>query len=457
VIGAGPSGLTAAKALTDRGVPFDCFERGPRLGGLWAYGNPTGTATAYRSLRINTSKARTELVDHPMPEDYPDFPDHAQIARYLESYAERFGLLERIDVGVEVERARRVAEGIWEVVLEGGERRFYDALVVANGHHSDPLWPEPPIPGKFDGTQIHSRDYDAPEPFEGRRVVVVGLGNSALDIAVDLGPVAARTFLSARRGAHILPRRLAGVPTDQVELRAPAWLPSPLRARLGGLLFMRALRAAPRRPEDFGLPAPDHQLHQAHPSQSDEVFEAITAGQVEPRPGLAALEGDRVRFADGSVEPADAIVYCTGYRVSFPFFSPELISAPGNDLPLYRRIFHPDLESVFFAGLVQPIGPTIRVAEAQSKLIAAHLSGAHALPPRRQMRRRMERERRRMARRYLRSPRHTMQVDFVPYMAAIDRELRAGALRARRRGYRPAVEPRAARRYARASPSAQAA
>jgi dimethylaniline monooxygenase (N-oxide forming) len=437
-------------------VPFDCFERGERVGGLWAYRTRRGSPTAYRSLRINTSRARTELADHPMPTDYPDFPDHRQIASYLESYAERFGLLERITLETGVEGARRRADGIWEVELETGETRFYDALVVANGHHSEPLWPQPPVPGEFAGTQIHARDYDAPEPFAGKRVVVVGLGNSALDIAVDLGPVAERTFLAARRGAHIIPHRLMGMPSDQIELLPPRWLPSWIRARLGGLLFMRALRREGRRAEDYGLPAPAHKLHQAHPSLSDGIFEAIAGGEVEPRPGLVELEGETVRFADGSAERVDAIVYCTGYRVSFPFLDPELVSAPGNELPLYRRIFHPELDSVFFVGLVQPIGPTIRVVEAQAKLVAAHISAAHALPPPGRMRRTIERERERMRRRYVPSPRHTMQVDFPTYMGAIERELRAGGRRARRRGYRPPLEPRAARLYARASPAAQA-
>jgi dimethylaniline monooxygenase (N-oxide forming) len=457
VIGAGPAGLTAAKALADRGIPFDCFERSSRVGGLWAYGNPEGTPTAYRSLRINTSKARTELEDFPMPASYPDFPDHEQIARYLEAYAQRFGLMDRINLDTEVVEARPDANGTWQVMLSDGQVRHYDAIVVANGHHWHPRWPEPSAPGAFSGTVIHSRDYYAPERFAGQRVVVVGLGNSAMDIAVDLAPVAARVFLSARRGAHILPRRLRGRPLDQVELMAPAWLPWWVRERISGALVTTGLRREARRPQDYGLPVPSHKLHQAHPTLSDEIFDALASGDVVACSGLAALEGDRVRFDDGSTEAVDAIVYCTGYRTSFPFFDPRLISAPGNDLPLYVRIFHPEHPGVLFAGLVQPIGPTIRVVEEQARLIAAHLSGAHALPPAARMRRRMQRERDRVRRRYIPSARHTMQVDYPAYMRAIATELRAGARRARRRDYRPSVEPRAALKYARASPSAQAA
>jgi hypothetical protein len=277
-----------------------------------------------------------------------------------------------------------------------------------------------------------------------------------MDIAVDLCSVAERTFLSARRGVHILPRYMLGRPMDQVELLPPRWLPGPVRDKLAGVLFEIGRRRSARPPEAYGLPRPQHRPDQAHPTVSDEVFDAIAAGLIEPKPGVAALEGDSVRFDDGSAECADAIVYCTGYRVSFPFFEEDYVSAPGNDLPLYRRVFHPDVDNVFFIGFVQPIGPTIRVVEAQAKWVAAHLCGAYALPSRERMERRMRRERRRMFRRYVASPRHTMQVDFRPYMTGIARELRAGRRRARRRGYAPPFEPKAQRTWARHSPSAQA-
>jgi hypothetical protein len=189
---------------------------------------------------------------------------------------------------------------------------------------------------------------------------------------------------------------------------------------------------------------------------SDEIFDVIEAGRVIPKPAIAALEGDAVRFEDDTVERADAIVYCTGYRVSFPFLDPDLISAPGNDLPLYERVFHPEIDSVFFVGLVQPIGPTIRVVEAQAKWVAAHLCGEYALPDRERMLRAMVRERDRRLARYVDSPRHTMQVDFGPYMRGIERELQTGARRARRRGYSPPLEPKAQRALARPSPSAHA-
>lgn len=444
VIGAGPSGLTAAKALQDRGIPFDCFERSGRVGGLWAFGNPRGTPTAYRSLRINTSKARTQLEDLPMPTEYPDFPTHFQIAAYLEDFADRFGLRDRITFDTAVERADLHGDGTWRVTLEGERTRSYDALIVANGHHWDPLWPDPPFPGHFDGVETHARDYVGPEGLEGKTVVVVGIGNSAMDIAVDVSRVAARTMLSARRGVHILPRRLLGRPLDQVE----TMVPRPLGPALGGRLTGLALRAGYRlgripRPQAYGLPAPDHPLQAEHPTVSDEIFEQIEAGAIVARPNLAELAGREVRFEDGTSERTDLIIYCTGYRVSFPFLDPGLISAPGNRLPLFHRVFKPDTPSVFFIGLAQPIGPTVCLVEAQSKWVAAHLAGAYALPSREQMERAIAAEEERTRRRFYESPRHTMGVDFWPYLREIRRELRRGRRRAGSGGYARALVARA--------------
>jgi dimethylaniline monooxygenase (N-oxide forming) len=440
------SGLTAAKALQDRGVPFDCFERSGRIGGLWAFDNPRGTPTAYRSLVVNTSRERAQLEDLPIPADYPAYAGHEQIAAYLESYADTFGLRERITFNTAVERADLGADGSWTVRLEGGDSRAYDALVVANGHHWDPLWPDPPFPGVFEGREIHARDYVDPEGLEGKTVVVVGLGNSAVDIAVDVSRVATRTILSARRGVHILPRKILGRPLDQVELL----IPRRLRPRFGGRLTGMALRAGFRTgripmPQAHGLPAPSQPLGRAHPTVSDWIYGQIESGAIVPRPNVSRLAGREVRFEDGSSAEADLIIYCTGYRVSFPFLDPGLISAPGNDLPLFHRVFKPDLPSISFVGLAQPIGPTIRLVETQSKWVAAYLAGAYALPGREEMEAAISADREHGRRRFYASPRHTMQVDFWPYLRQIERELRRGARRAASNRYAPPLKARDSR------------
>ncbi len=244
VIGAGSSGIAVAKALHDRAIPFDCFEMSDRVGGLWIFRNRTGRSPAYRSLRTNTSRERTAYADFPMPPDYPDFPHHSQMAAYFDAYVDRFGLRERITFNTAVAHAARLASGRWRVTLGTGEAREYDALIVANGHHWEPRWPEPPIPGRFAGAVLHSHDYiDPGEPVDthGKRVVVVGMGNSAMDIACELSApgVAERVYLSARRGAWIVPKYLFGRPLDRLGVTHPL-VPLPEFAVCGGRVGIRA-------------------------------------------------------------------------------------------------------------------------------------------------------------------------------------------------------------------------
>jgi dimethylaniline monooxygenase (N-oxide forming) len=442
VIGAGSSGIAAAKALHERGVPFDCFELSDRVGGNWVFENTNGVSSAYRSLHINTSRERMEYADFPMPGDYPDFPHHTHIARYFDDYVDHFGLRERITFETGVEHAHRGSDGVWEVRLRTGEERRYDALLVANGHHWDPRWPEPPFPGKFSGAQIHSHHYIDNSPLRGRSVLVVGIGNSAMDIAVESSLVARRTFISSRRGAYVLPKYLFGRPLDQV-LVSPLTPLIPWPARR--TLLMAMYRIGVGRVEDYGLPKPDHRIGEAHPTISADFVNRLAHGEPTWKPNIEELQGDRVRFEDGTVEEIDAIIWCTGYKITFPFFDPELISAPDNDLPLYKRVFKPGIDNLFFIALLQPLGATMPLAEAQGKWIADYLRGEYHLPPIDAMEAVTRRERDKMLRRYVASKRHTMQVDFDDYLHDLRRELRAGARRARAGGFRLPVPARARR------------
>ncbi|MGH2945576.1 MAG: flavin-containing monooxygenase [Solirubrobacteraceae bacterium] len=421
VIGAGSSGIAAAKALHQRGFDFDCFEKSDRVGGLWVYKNRNGLSGAYRSLHINTSRERMEFADFPMPRTYPDFPHHTHIARYFDAYVDHFGFRDRITFETAVERA---TPG-WEVTLDTGETRRYDAVIVANGHHWDPRWPGPPFPGSedFAGVQIHSHDYagDDPDFFRDRRVVVLGMGNSAMDIAVEASFSAAATYLAARRGAWVIPKYVLGKPLDQYP--QPTRVPYAVRRRVSEAL----LRLAVGDMERYGLPKPDHRFGEAHPTVSDDVLSRLAHGEIAAKPNIARLTERTVVFADGSEVEADVVVYCTGYKVSFPFFDPELISAPGNDLPLFRRVFHPEIRGVYFIGLLQPVGAVMPIAAAQSEWVCDHLAGRYELPPPVAMRADMERERARMFRRYVASARHTMQVDFDDYLADLAKERRRGA------------------------------
>lgn len=431
VIGAGTSGLVAAKALRDRGIDFECFDESDRVGGLWVFANKNGKGGAYRSLHINTSRDRMQLGDYPMPRDYPDYPGHELIARYLADYARRFELTRHIRFETKVTRVVADTRGGYRVEA-GGRVTHFAAVIVANGHHWSPRLPTPRAPGQFDGLELHSHHYvdpTLPHDLRGKRVLVVGLGNSAVDIACELGrdTEGGQVFLSVRRGAWILPKYALGRPLDQAGA-LPAVLPRWLRQRLAELWY----RIAVGDPTRFGLPEPDHRLGDAHPTVSSELLTQIGSGSVLPRPAIARYEGKRVRFTDGSEQELDAIVYATGYEVSFPFFDPSFLSAPNNELALYYRVFHARVPSVYFIGLCQPLGPVMPIAEAQAKLVAAHLAGDYRLPELTAMEQHTARERERVRRRFGDSPRHTMQVDFDEYLAALAKEAALGRRRAQR-------------------------
>lgn len=447
VIGAGSSGIAVVKALKDRGLPHTCFEKSDEIGGNWCFRNANGMSAAYESLHINTDAGMMAYRDYPMPPDTPDYPGHRVIKAYFDDYADHFGLREHIRFRSEVKHAHRRDDGTWAIVLDSGAAETFDALVVANGHHWDPRWPEPAYPGEFHGAQIHSHAYVNPcEPVDcrGKRVLVVGMGNSAMDIACELSRpgVAERLYLSARRGVWIMPKYLFGIPMSRLGM-LPHWVPW----RLSSMLIRLAVTLNSGTPWRFGLPRPDHAMLQAHPTISEEIYVRLGSGDILPRAGIRRLSGERVEFTDGRTEAVDVIIWCTGYHLSLPFFAPDFIAAPGNDLPLWERMVKPGIDNLYFVGLMQPLGAIMPIAEAQGRFIGDHLCGLITLPDVGTMRQEMARERVAMFRRYRdQSPRHTMQVDFQAYLHHLDRQARRGRGRARRAAHPPPARDAAAAR-----------
>ncbi len=431
VIGAGSSGIAACQVLGARGLPFDCFEKGSEVGGNWRYENDNEMSSAYRSLHINTSRGLMAYKTYPMPDDYPDYPNHFQIAAYFDDYVDRFGFREKIRFRAEVVKVEPV-DGEWEVTVEGadGERETnrYRAVMVANGHHWDPRWPEPPFPGseEFEGEQMHAHHYREPEVLRGKRVLVLGIGNSATDIAVEASRIAERTFLAMRRGAYVLPKYMNGKPTD--ESASPLLTRLPLSVQRFFIGRMLGLSAGDM--TAYGLPKPDHKLLEAHPTVSAELLSRLGHGDIEVKPNIDRFAGGRaVRFADGSEEEIDLVVYCTGYKITFPFFDEKLVSAGGNRIPLYRRVVSVEHPGLYFIGLIQPLGAIMPIAEAQSEWVADLLGGGGTLPSPAQMRAEIVEAERKMRKRYVASKRHTIQVDFHPYLREIRRERKQAARR----------------------------
>lgn len=430
IIGAGCSGFTTAKRLRDAGVRYDCFEESDDIGGNWYFDNPNGRSACYESLHIDTSTTRLQFEDFPATGAWPDFPHHTLIHRYFRDYVEHFGLRETITFNTRVEAARRTPGGNWEVRLSSGETREYDALVVANGHHWDPRTAQ--YPGEFDGTTLHSHSYRSPfSPVDmrGKRVVVVGMGNSALDIAAELShrSIAEHVWVSARRGVWVLPKYRGGKPADK--LMMPPWMPKRLALRLA----RKAIKSNVGAMRDYGLPEPDHEPLSAHPSVSVDFLAKAGSGDLTCVPGIERLDGSEVQCTDGTRIAADVIVFATGYNMSFPFFDdPELQPDAEHRFPLFKRILKPGIDNLYFAGLAQASPTIVNLAEQQSKLIAAHLTGEYRAPATAEMRRMMAHDERKHLRQYYDAPRHTIQLDFARYVRDLHREIAAGRKRATR-------------------------
>lgn len=442
VIGAGCSGIAACQALRERSISFDCFEKGSDIGGLWRYENDNALASAYASLFVNTSGANARYASHPMPDDFPDFPHHTQMLSYLESYVERFGLRDGIRFRTEVTDVSRIDDA-WEVrwlEADGAQRSGrYTAVLIASGHHWDPRPLDPAPPGAFTGRTMHSHPYRTAESFADENVLVVGIGDSAMDIACDISRVSKMTFLTARRGAWIVPRYLGSVPLDQVAVKLQSRLPiarevsgGPL-AKVGGALFGRQIDRIYGQPEDHGLPKPDHKFGAGVLTGSAEIFTRIGLGRITPKPWISRLDGEQVRFQDGSIEHIDAIVHCTGYRINLPFLSEreQVIDAKDNSVPLYKRVVHPDRPGLYFIGLIDVAGPLNPLAEMQAQWVADLIEGHVELPSRAQMEQAIAREERRRHKRFGGPGRNALHVDYIPYLNALRRERKR-----RRRGKR---------------------
>jgi hypothetical protein len=432
IIGAGCSGITTAKRLKEFGISYDQFEMSDDVGGNWYFRNPNGRSAVYESLHIDTSTARLQFEDFPAPADYPDFPHHTLIHDYFRSYVDHFGLRDAIEFETAVERAVRTPGG-WDVTLSTGETRRYTDLVVANGHHWSPRFPEWADPSSFDGDLLHSHDYVNPfEPVEirGRTVIVVGMGNSAMDIASELSSpwMARRLSVSARRGVWVLPKYRNGQAADKV--MAPPDVPRDVALAASRQL----IRDLVGNMSNYGLPEPDHEPLSAHPSVSADFLTKAGSGDIHMLPAIERLDGRTVHLVDGSAVEADVIICATGYRMEFPFFDDgEADLHPDSDhrYPLFKRMIKPGVDHLYFVGLAQSSPTIVNLAEQQSKLLARLLTGRYVLPPVEEQERIMARDEAEHLAQYYASPRHTIQIDFGRYVVDLLAEIEAGEERAR--------------------------
>jgi hypothetical protein len=433
VIGAGSAGIAMCRGLAVRDIPFDCYERTPEIGGLWRYPTRDGKSCAYASLFPNTSKTIMQYPSYPMPDDYPHYPHHSLVARYFDDYVDHYGFRDRIQFDTEVTAVRPADGGGWEVELADGELHLYDAVAVASGgRHAEPVYAD--LPGEFGGEEMHSYDYDGPDGLEGRTVVVLGLGATSADVATEVSGVAAATYLSARTGHYVVPKLIEGRPIDKL---------SPLMKRLSveqrRPLLKLMLKIVNGDMTNYGLPQPPYKPGQGPLIATSALLPAIAHGRITAKPAIQRVEGRTVRFADATEVEADVIIHCTGYRIRFPFLDPELIAGGDDAPPLYHLVVPPEIEGLYFIGLLHSMMSLMPLAEMQGDWVGDLLTGAVELPSRGEMWAAIRDARRRQDKRFYDSSGHLL-VDPNEYERLIARERRE---RASEGGALPVERPRA--------------
>ncbi|XP_030061708.1 dimethylaniline monooxygenase [N-oxide-forming] 5 [Microcaecilia unicolor] len=429
VIGAGASGLVSIKCCLDEGLEPTCFERTDDIGGLWKFKEvpEDGRASIYRSVIINTSKEMMCYSDFPIPDDYPNYMHNSKILDYFRIYAKHFNLLKYIRFKTLVHSIRKRPDfsltGQWDVITETDgkqESAIFDAILVCTGHHTDAYLPLASFPGieTFKGQYFHSRDYKDPEEFRGKRIIVIGIGNSGGDISVELSRTAQQVFLSTRRGSWILNRVSDyGYPIDMMGstrfLNVMKYtLPSSLVNWLAELKLNRRFDHA-----NYGL-KPQHRVFSQHPMVNDDLPNRILSGTVLVKPNVKKFTETAAIFEDGTVEEnIDVVVFATGYSFAFPFLEESTVKVHNNHVSLYKYIFPPDLEksTVAIIGLIQPLGAIMPISELQARWATRIFKGVTKLPTASNMKYDIAQKKEAMNKQYVTSNRHTLQVDYINY------------------------------------------
>jgi cation diffusion facilitator CzcD-associated flavoprotein CzcO len=360
VIGAGPCGLATVKNLLAEGISeVVCYEQSDGIGGNWAYTSDPRRASVHANTHTISSRRLSGFEDFPMPSGYPDFPSHRQLHAYFLSYAKEFRLGPHIRLGTRVRRCLPLADGRWSIDTE-----TFDFLIVCAGHHRVPFFPL--YARSFAGQTLHSSAYRRPDPFRDRRVLIVGSGNSAADIAVDLSRVAGHTVLSMREPTYFVPKLIGGRPVDEVHAFCSGKLPKPLLR--GALRLWLRLTAGPW--SRYGLPRPAVPPLTKPPTVNSAILDELRHGRISVRPGISRFDGHTAHFADGSRDRFDTVILATGFHARFPFLPAQVTAAP-----LSLRMMHPSIPSLYFIGLFQPIGCLWRLADHQARLAARQIAG----------------------------------------------------------------------------------
>lgn len=359
VIGAGPAGLSAARQLQKMNLPFVGFEAHASVGGLWDINNPR--STMYESAHLISSKRMTEFKEFPMKDEVAEFPRHDQLAEYFRDFAAHFQIDEHYRFNTRVESIVREGDA-WRITDSDGESGVFKGVLIANGTLAEPNLPS--FAGDFAGEIVHSSQYKSPEMFEGKRVLLVGAGNSACDIAIDAIHRAKSVDISVRRGYHFVPKYVFGKPADTLggKLKMPRWLKQRVDKKLLGFFTGDPTR--------YGFPEPDHKIYEAHPIVNSMILYHLGHGDIEVKKNIERFDGNTVVFTDGNRQDYDLVMYCTGYKLHFPFISQEELNWQGAAPSLYLNCMHPQYDNLFVMGLIEGAGVGWEGRSEQAEMVA---------------------------------------------------------------------------------------
>ncbi|KAE9549177.1 hypothetical protein FO519_007609 [Halicephalobus sp. NKZ332] len=417
IIGAGASGLPAIKACIEKNLEVICYEKTSELGGLWNYrpGKNVG-ATVMGSTVVNTSKEMMCYSDFPPPDSWPNFMHHSLVLQYMKDYAEKFDLLKYINFNTAVEAAEKEGDK-WRIKLSNGKSELFDKLMLCTGHHSIPVFPQLRGIENFKGKCLHAHEYTDYKGFEGKNIFIVGIGNSALDIAVELAKISKSVTVSTRRGSWIFNRcAQGGMPYDIIfHSRLYSFIRNVLP--MGIVNDFMEHRLQQRMDHDlYGL-RPNHRFFEQHPTVNDALCNLLSSGHVVITEDVETFEEKSVIVKGGKRFPCDYLILCTGYTFDFPFVKPkEIIPIKDHSVNLYKFVFPLDDPSLAIIGLIQPIGSIAPISEIQSRWVAGVFAEKYRLPSRTIMQEDIDKKSFDMKKRYFSSPKHTLQVDFIPYM-----------------------------------------
>tara|TARA_Y100001951_G_scaffold68638_2_gene55542 strand:+ start:7589 stop:8950 length:1362 start_codon:yes stop_codon:yes gene_type:complete len=412
VIGAGPGGLILTRRLAESGVNFVSLERNGDVGGIWDIDAPG--SPMYESAHFISSRSCSGFPGFPMPENFPDYPGHRQLLSYIRSYADHHDLRKHIRFNTEVVKTSQNDDGLWQLQLSGGEVLQTRYLICANGVTWEPNIVE--WPGEFSGEIRHSVSYRSPQEFAGKRVLVVGCGNSGVDIACDAAFAADQAFLSTRRGYHFLPKHLMGIPSDVLATKGPK-----LPFRLQQMLFGGLLRLINGKPEDYGLPTPDHKIFESHPLMNTQILHYIKHGDCIPKPGIERFEGDEVVFTDGSREQIDLVIAATGYQHASPFLPEDAWEDKGGRPDLYLRIFSKRYNNLAVLGFVEFASAAYASFDEMAELIVADATATKETSLARKLAEKKQHHNPdlKAGHRYIATPRHANYVDVDRYLKVL--------------------------------------